>query len=238
MTKLKVAPLLALVFALGACKKEEAGQKTKADYPEKPRASEVQGQAGAGRTAVDPARTPVHGGSAPHAGMGQPPNAAQTSPGPGPADIGGLEVTIPNTWKPEPLKSRMRAAQYAIGAGAARVEVAVFYFQKRGAGDVASNFERWKKQFSKLDGEPKVSDKMVGQMKAHRIDMTGTFGGGPPMRPMAAKQGPRDGTRMVGAIVEAPAGPYYFKMIGPKAEVDKATDGFDDMIASAKPSPL
>jgi hypothetical protein len=227
MNKLAIVPL-ALMMVLGACKQDEPGGKSnRVDYPDKAQPSQTE-KAGPTKPATAAAN--------PHGKMATSQGTVSMSPGPGPADLGGIEVTIPKTWTPETVTSRMRAAQYAMGTGDARVEVVVFYFGARGAGGVEANLERWQKQFSKLEGEPKRANKMVGQMKVSTIDMAGTFGGGPPMRPQAAKKAPQGGVRMVGAIIEAPAGAYYFKMTGPKAEVEKVADGFADMIDSAKPS--
>jgi len=232
----------AMALALVACKKDKAAEGPAATSATAQPSGQGAQPTGAGKpVAASPhgGTTSAHGGQPGPAHGGQPSagaGAPMTSPGPGPIDLGGIKLTVPKGWTPETPKSNMRAAQYGIGTGPDRAEVVVFYFKKQGAGGVQANFQRWAKQFTKVDGEPKVSERMVGQMKVSTIDVSGTFGGGSPMmRPGAAKPAPQSGSRMIGAIVETPAGPYYIKMTGPAKVVGAAADAFTDMIDSAKP---
>jgi hypothetical protein len=44
-----------------------------------------------------------------------------------------------------------------------------------------------------------------------------------------------DGWAMLAAIVEAPGAPYFFKVLGPAADVDRARPSFDSLVSSVTP---
>lgn len=224
---------------LSACKKaDDSGEREtdKADMPDQPVAPTVEGQPGqppAGQGAARPA-SPGHGQPGPgqpaHGGM----QVAAAQVEDGVLKLDGLELTVPKGWKSQPVKSKMRAAQLAVGEGEDAPELVVYYFGKQGAGSAADNIERWVKQFQEVEGKPETGESMVGQMKVTRVDLKGTFGGGPSMRPGAPAPAPRSDYRLIGAIIESPAGPYYLKLVGPAAKVETSADAFDDFVESAK----
>ena len=45
----------------------------------------------------------------------------------------------------------------------------------------------------------------------------------------------KDGWAMLAAVVESSGSPYFFKLLGPADQVDKARAGFDGLVASIKP---
>jgi hypothetical protein len=47
---------------------------------------------------------------------------------------------------------------------------------------------------------------------------------------------PRPGSRLVGEIVEAPSGPWFFKLTGPDATVKAAGTELDALVDSIRPS--
>lgn len=154
-------------------------------------------------------------------------------------DLGTLKLDVPKTWKPEPPRSRMRKAQFSIPGKAAPVQLVVYYFGKRGAGNVQANLDRWVGQLKQPDGKPskqaaKVDEKTINGLKVTTVDVSGRYTAA--MRPGAAAKHNSPNSRMLAAIVIAPDGPYYFKLVGPAETVTAAKAGFDQMIASVKPA--
>jgi hypothetical protein len=56
------------------------------------------------------------------------------------------------------------------------------------------------------------------------------------MPTMPAAGAPKQGWRLVGDIVEAPSGLWFFKMTGPDATVKAAAKELDGLIDSVRPS--
>jgi hypothetical protein len=124
----------------------------------------------------------------------------------------------------------MRLATYRAGDN---VEVSVV----RAGGSVDDNVERWIEQFetgAKVDRRAKT----VHGLRVTVVRVAGTFAGG---TGMAAAAESLPGWVMLAAIVEADGLPYFFKLIGPAAGVDRASPSFDRLvggIAPASPSGL
>jgi hypothetical protein len=135
----------------------------------------------------------------------------------------------------------MRAAEYRVpraGAGAgpdpaADAECTVITFGKGMGGSVDDNIDRWVKQ---LDGAsaPVRTTRTVHGMQVTRVEATGTYLG--MQMPGAPASPPRPGSRLIGAIVEAPGGSWYFKLTGPDATVKAAAAEFDALVDSSRPS--
>jgi len=149
----------------------------------------------------------------------------------------GLSWSIPEGWDvmgPRP----MRAATYMIGEGENSSECAVFFFGTGQGGDVQANIDRWIGQFLQPDGsdskaKAKTEHRHVGDLHADVIDLTGTYmSGGMGGQPTV----PKAGYRLLGAIVEAPEGPLFFKLTGPAAAVEEIKPHFDNLVASLKKS--
>jgi len=134
----------------------------------------------------------------------------------------------------------MRAATYQVPSAAGDPEggeCAVFYFGPGQGGGVQANIDRWIAQFEQPDGKPsadraKHGRETIGGLSVTKIDLSGTFlGGGPAMGAGSAK---KPGYRLLGAIVEAPEGPVFFKLTGPSNTVRSAEKEFEGMLASLK----
>ena len=148
-------------------------------------------------------------------------------------ELGGVSVTVPKGWVTEPPSNAMRKAQYKLPGDAGDAELVVTYFGTGGAGGVDANIERWKGQFAESDGG-KTSKETVAGMQVTVLDISGSFVG--MQRPMGGTQAPKSGQRMLAAIVEAPNGAFYFKLVGPEATVTKWADTFDQFVKNMKPS--
>ncbi len=142
----------------------------------------------------------------------------------------GVRWTVPVRWtvaSPRP----MRVATYAIPAasGSEAGECGVFFFGKGQGGGVEENLQRWVAQFEAAS-TPKKSEQTVNGMKAHRIEVSGTYLS--PAGPMMQSQGKKPGWRLSGVIVEAPDGLIFFKCVGPAATIQKAEKEIDELLKS------
>jgi hypothetical protein len=120
----------------------------------------------------------------------------------------------------------MRKAQYKIPdkeKTAKDAELAVFFFGPN-AGGIKANVDRWAQQMGAADIKAEIIE---GAHKVHLIDLKGTYTGD-------AAAGPLENARMLGAIVEAADGPWFFKLVGPADTVGDWKDDYVAMLKAAK----
>ena len=164
------------------------------------------------------------------------PNAAAQSAkpaAPARAEIaGGVEWKVPARWAAG-AGSTMRVATYAVPAakGAEAGECAVFFFGAGQGGSIDANVERWSKQFEGTPAPQRTAATVAG-LRVTRVQLAGTYLA--PGGPMMQSTGKRPGTRLLGAIVEAPDGNVFFKLTGPAATVTAAQPEFDALVASLR----
>ena len=140
----------------------------------------------------------------------------------------------PAGWKRSNAPGPMRKASYEVPAAAGDTEPAslgVFHFGSKG-GTVEANVDRWVAQFQGVSREQlKRTDRSSGGLVQHVVEIEkGTFASGMPGGPTT----PKPGWALLGAIVETPSGPWFFKLVGPKRTVEKARDEFFRLLDSAK----
>lgn len=160
------------------------------------------------------------------AGMGAP-RAPQLDPN-APA-LAGMRWTAPAAFTYRAPTRPMRNAEYVVAGEGGEAVMTVFHFPGMG-GDVQDNVRRWVGQFRNGEGEPAegdVSRREVGGLEVHVVDVAGTYSAG-----MMGGGAPQAGQRLLGAIVVAPEGPVFFKLVGPDATVAAARDAFDAFVAS------
>lgn len=134
-----------------------------------------------------------------------------------------IEFKAPEAWKKEEPSSKMRKAQYKLPdkeKTAKDAELAIFYFGPN-AGGIKANIDRWAQQ---MGGAEVKTEVIEGAHKVHLIDLKGTYTGD-------AAAGPQENARMLGAIVEASDGPWFFKLVGP---ADTVGDWKDEYVAALK----
>jgi hypothetical protein len=130
----------------------------------------------------------------------------------------------------------MRAAEYVVPHATGDAddgECIVITFGPGQGGSIDDNVNRWVAQFS--GGTPPARTKQqVHGFNVTRVETTGTY---TPMRMPGMTSAPtsKPGWRLLGAIVEAPSGLWFFKLTGPDATVKAAAAEFDAMIATAWP---
>lgn len=143
----------------------------------------------------------------------------------------GLTFAFPSTWQSTPPASSMRLAQAALPGGA---ELMVFHLGVGGGGGVDANFDRWVAQMEVAAGTTPVRDRFeAGALVVHLIDVSGTLlpstmGTGPAT--------PQPDSRLIGAVIEGPGGPWFFKATGPAAAVEAEKANLVAMLQAARPS--
>jgi hypothetical protein len=190
---------------------------------------------GTGGSSASPKGSPVSSG------------ALDASGGHGAAGAGGsssppssaLVWDDPSRWKRKPPSNPTRTAEYAVPHAAGDAEdgeCTVITFGPHQGGSVDDNIARWTRQFDAQKGEAARQTRQVNGMTVTRVDVAGTYH---PMRMpgMAAPQAPAalPGYRLVGEIVSAPSGLWFFKLTGPDATVAAAEAEMDGMVDSARP---
>lgn len=142
---------------------------------------------------------------------------------------GPLRWEAPDGWKAVKPGSQMRYAEYVIKGASKPLSATIFYFGPNGGGSVQQNIDRWTGQFDNSSGsEPRVAKRTVNGMTVHTVDASGTYDAGAAM----GGSGPKKGQRLLGAIIEAPTGNYFVKLIGPQSAVSQQRDEFDAFISS------
>ncbi len=170
--------------------------------------------------------------------------AAQRATTP-PAASQKLDYTVPDTWVAEPARSAMRQAQYRLPPpddSAAAGELAVFYFGPGGAGGVEANIDRWRTQFTNPDGTPITPEQIkrqtftVNGLNVIVVEIHGRIAAGP----MSAHTDQSDTTadqQLLAAIVETPAGPWFFKALGPPPTISHNRPALLELLHSARYEP-
>jgi hypothetical protein len=163
---------------------------------------------------LPPNHPPIGGAMSPH---GSAPSATSEAP--------SLVWKTPVTWQEAPSPNAMRLATYRVPGGA---EVSV----SRAGGEKEANIQRWVEQFDDVGHQGRV-EKTVHGLRVVTVDIAGTYVGGAMAMGAQAEAHPR--WAMVGAIVEGPGLPYFFKMTGPAAGVRSSRPAFDLLIDSIAP---
>lgn len=151
-----------------------------------------------------------------------------------PAAEGGIDFDLPAAWTSEPPSSSMRLAQATIPGPGGPGQIAVFFFGPGGGGGVDANIKRWIDQTEPAPGaEPKPQTFQTDKgFKVTWIEVAGTI------KPSTMGTGPstaQPGSRLLGAVVEGPGGPWFFKATGPDATIAAARDPFVAMLKGVRP---
>ncbi|HLE85677.1 MAG TPA: hypothetical protein VJG13_15145 [Thermoanaerobaculia bacterium] len=150
-----------------------------------------------------------------------PPMASQAGTG------GDLQYQLPEGWTPEAPANSMRMAQARIPGDAGDGEFALFYFGPGGGGGVEANIQRWVGQVD--DAQPERDTYQAGDLTVHTVVATGTLTGSP-MSMQGGQPAPQEDSMLLGAVVEGPGGPWFFKATGPAATLEPYRDAFFDMV--------
>ena len=144
---------------------------------------------------------------------------------------GTLTFTKPATWTDRPATSTMRVAEFVVPRAPSDPEdgeLIVYYFGGTG-GSVEANLQRWTSQFESAK-DPIRTSSVVNGLKLTSLDVSGTYVA--EVRPGSTERHNKPAFRMRAAVVETPKGPYFVKLTGPSATVDKAGAAFDQFLQS------
>ena len=182
--------------------------------------------------------TPTSATATPAAPTSQPAPAAAVAVPSGAPSAGGLTWTDAKPLVRRAPKNSMRAAEYGI-EGDERAELSVFYFGPDPGAVVEPNVTRWLGQLQQPDGsdtaaKAKRSETKVSCMTVSILEAQGTFSGGMGMPGAPAPQALED-AMLLGAIAAGPKGAVFFKLVGPRAAVERARPGFQAMMSSLRP---
>lgn len=150
---------------------------------------------------------------------------------------GVLQLTAPKDWVRKEPKSRIVEHEFAapfVEGDAMDGRITIM----GAGGDVQQNIDRWAGQFTQPNGVDskdvtKVTKKKVNGIEIHVVDIGGTYQDSPagPFNPQGGKPIPREGYRMLGAIIVAPKiGNYFVKFYGPEKTVTKYEADFGKML--------
>jgi hypothetical protein len=144
----------------------------------------------------------------------------------------------PPEWKRSARPKPMRNATYVVPRAAGDAEdgeCSVTYFGPGQGGSIDANVDRWVKQFKDLPADQvRREDRKPNGLRAHVVEVrSGTFNANTMGH---GKDKLKTDYALLGAIVEAPSGVYFFKLTGPKKTVAAAKKPFDAMLASIKPA--
>lgn len=146
-----------------------------------------------------------------------------------------IEWKDPAEWKRVKPRGMMRKASYKVPGEGGEAELAVFYFGPGQGGSVDANIKRWTGQFKDAKKEDiQRTERSVNDLAQHIVEVgKGTFSG-MRMGPHAPASGSKPDQGMLGAVVEAPSGKYFFKMTGPSKTVTRNRAAFYGLLDSIK----
>lgn len=130
----------------------------------------------------------------------------------------------------------MRAAEWLVPRAPGDTDDAECFAITFGAGkggSVDDNVDRWVKQFDPQSAPPVRTTRTVHAMNVTRVEVGGTYKA--MQMPGAAATAPHASWRLIGAIVEAPSGAWFFKLTGPDATVKAASKEMDALVDSMRP---
>lgn len=145
-----------------------------------------------------------------------------------------LRWRLPEGWREAPPSSAMRMAEMTIPGPGGDAQLAVFHFGPGQGGGVDANLERWISQIDPRTGEPERGTLTADSgLEVTWIDLAGTL---QPSMMGAGPSEPQPGSRLLGAVVEGPGGPWFFKATGPESTLAASRPAFLDFLRSLAPA--
>ncbi len=190
--------------------------------PEEPSGSDTDPEQDPGSDmALPPDHPPIDRASMPPSGDGAP----------------AISWEMPSDWQEAPNPNSVRLATYRTPAGG---EMSV----SRAGGSTDANIQRWIGQFDDA-GAVQRETKTVHGLHVTTVQVAGTYRVSMMAAPGAATGGARGAGQeksevqpnwaLLGAIVEAPGSPYFFKLVGPARAIQLARPSFDRLVAGLAP---
>lgn len=142
-----------------------------------------------------------------------------------PFAVGGFIFKSGEKWTAQQPTSSMRKAELVFDAEGDEDPVAVFFeFGKSG---VEANIDRWKGQF---EGGP-TDEKREELGEGHAfVELSGVYLDGPPF---GGNKTPREGYKMLGAVLTGEETAVFIKLTAPAAIADEAKESMLEWIKAA-----
>ncbi|HRS37377.1 MAG TPA: hypothetical protein P5199_12940 [Thermoanaerobaculia bacterium] len=154
---------------------------------------------------------------------------------PGPADGGALRFTLPEGWESMPTSSPVRLAQARIPGPGGEANLVVYWFGEGGGGSAEESLQRWLGEIDPAPGAVPVRERFAANgLAVSWVDATGTL---LPNRMGTGPATPQPGSRLLGAVIEGPGGPWFVKATGPEATLAAARADFLALLATAQAAP-
>jgi hypothetical protein len=147
-------------------------------------------------------------------------------------EAGKFALTAPEGWKREKPKSRIIEHEFSAAPSEGDESPGRITMMFSG-GSLEDNIDRWKGQFSELDGDKskETEKRTIAGQEVHVVDLSGTYLDKP--APFAAGV-EREDYRMLGAIIVMKEGTYFVKFYGPQRTVTENEGQFNEQLDSLK----
>lgn len=150
-----------------------------------------------------------------------------------------LHFDPPAAWIAAPASSPMRVAQFTLPKAegdAEDAELTLFHFGGAG-GSVEANLERWTGQMLQPDGRRSAdlattTAFTAGDLMVTVLDVPGIYAA--EVRPGSGMRYHKPDFRLKAAVVETPAGPFFFKLTGPADTVAAWDEAFTALLESIR----
>jgi len=170
----------------------------------------------------------------------------------GPARAGGEDVTLdglkskaPASWQKEKIPAKLgklRIAQFRLPKAdrdPEDAELVIFFFGRGSGGGAEDNIKRWQGMFDPPKGKSiedvsKVEKMKVGKVPVVVVDVHGTFKSRFPPNDPNAKVTRKENFRQINVIFDSENGPYFFRLTGPAATVERHQKEFADWLKNFK----
>lgn len=136
-----------------------------------------------------------------------------------------FSMEIPSGWKNQDVQSSMRLTKFVPDSDP-KLEIIGFYFGDQ-PNMVEGNINRWKGQFSNVAD---FNKEQVANDQVTYVRINGTFKKKP--FPMAQEYKEVEDYMMLASIIPSSEGPYFFKVTGPKASLEKEIENFKSFMDS------
>ncbi len=146
----------------------------------------------------------------------------------------------PPGWRREQPSSGLRRAQYKVnrvGADTQDAEMTVITFGIGQGGGIEANVQRWLGQIEQPDGRQTSDLAQRRSLTTHGMSVTiveapGRIRMSNPMSPPGTVPTVFERGRLLAAIIEAPSGMWFFKLMGGDQTVQSVRGAFDNMLRS------